>query len=247
MDTRDLQSRLIALGYSLGPSGADGHFGRLTTTAVKKFQADRRLDVIYPGTVGPKTIAALNAATPGRAPLEQATLLPWFEEAKRHIGLREVSGPKHNSAIVQWLEFLKAPFRNDEEAWCGTFVGWCIASTMPAEPLLQNPWGSINWLKFGRELQQPALGAVLVFWRGSPSGWQGHVGFYAGERADAYLVRGGNQSNAVTETWIEKSRLRQANPAKGIPGGIRWPLTAPLPVGGPVLVNRAGALSQNEA
>lgn len=239
MDTRDLQSRLIALGYSLGPSGADGQFGRLTTEAVKRFQADFHVGVMYPGTVGPKTIEALNAATSGKKPIAAQTLLPWFEEAKRNLGLREVAGAKHNASILKWLEFLKAPFRNDEEAWCGTFVGWCIASMLPAEPLLQNPWGSINWLKFGREIHRPAIGAVLVFWRGSPGGWQGHVGFYAGERPDAYLVLGGNQSNAVTETWIAKSRLRK--------GGIRWPMSAPLPDGGPVLVERAGALSQNEA
>jgi hypothetical protein len=49
-------------------------------------------------------------------------------------------------------------------------------------------------------------------------------------------VRGGNQSDAVTETHIAKSRLL----------GIRWPLTYPLPGSGEVIVGD-GALSADEA
>ena len=59
----DLQSKLIALGYDLGNSGADGKFGAKTETAVKAFQKSKGLTA--DGVVGPKTWEALDAATPG--------------------------------------------------------------------------------------------------------------------------------------------------------------------------------------
>jgi len=57
------------------------------------------------------------------------------------------------------------------------------------------------------------LGAVMVFWRGSPNGWKGHVGFYWAQDNDAYHIIGGNQANSVSVTRIAKTRLLSA----------RWP------------------------
>jgi hypothetical protein len=44
-EVADVQRRLAALGYDLGPSQTDGRFGCLTQEAVKRFQADRQLDL----------------------------------------------------------------------------------------------------------------------------------------------------------------------------------------------------------
>lgn len=57
-----------------------------------------------------------------------------------------------------------------------------------------------NWSRFpgSTKLDRPAQGAVVVFWRGTPNGWQGHVGIIAGKDAAGNLmVIGGNQSNMV--------------------------------------------------
>ncbi|WP_153039724.1 hypothetical protein [Pseudovibrio sp. Ad37] len=61
-------------------------------------------------------------------------------------------------------------------------------------------------------------GSILVFWRGSPRGWNGHVGFYVSESAGHYHVLGGNQSNAVTTAKLSKRRLLD----------IRWPESYPV-------------------
>lgn len=54
---KTLQHLLAAKGYDT--NGIDGIFGSGTEAAVKRFQADSRLAVSYPGTVGRKTWEAL--------------------------------------------------------------------------------------------------------------------------------------------------------------------------------------------
>lgn len=46
--------------------------------------------------------------------------LPWILEAKKHIGLKEIPGPKHNATILSWLTQLKAWWKEDETPWCFT-------------------------------------------------------------------------------------------------------------------------------
>lgn len=41
----DVQQRLVALGYELGPTGVDGFFGKWTEKAVRGFQGDREVTV----------------------------------------------------------------------------------------------------------------------------------------------------------------------------------------------------------
>ncbi len=57
---KDLQEKLIKLGYDVGKDGADGQFGLNTLTAVKKFQREHNL--VVDGRVGDMTRAAIKAA-----------------------------------------------------------------------------------------------------------------------------------------------------------------------------------------
>ena len=57
-----VQRELLRLGYDLGPTGADGVCGALTTTAILFFQ--RSAGLTADGICGPKTWAALQAAQP---------------------------------------------------------------------------------------------------------------------------------------------------------------------------------------
>lgn len=56
---KDLQEKLIKLGYDVGRDGADGQFGLNTLAAVKKFQREHNL--VVDGEVGDMTRAALEA------------------------------------------------------------------------------------------------------------------------------------------------------------------------------------------
>lgn len=56
-DVKELQSKLIELGYSCGSYGADGEYGDATEMAVRKFQLDHKCDA--DGEFGPETYKAL--------------------------------------------------------------------------------------------------------------------------------------------------------------------------------------------
>ena len=234
---REIQRALADRGFNPGP--ADGVRGRLTIAAIKRFQAANGLKP--DGIVGPETTRVLfpetqNQPIPvGRSPDAH----PWLDLARRKMGLHEV---RDNSILRAFLKLGKGTIGDPAKIpWCGDFVETCIAVALPGEPLPANPYAAINWLNFGRPVS-PRPGAILVFWRGSPDGWQGHVGFYVAENATHYHVLGGNQSNAVTITRIARNRLR--------PGGSRWPLTAMTPGGAtpPVYADGTGLdVTTNEA
>ncbi|MYZ50401.1 TIGR02594 family protein [Propylenella binzhouense] len=227
MTTLEIQRRLAALGYDPGP--LDGIRGRLTIAAVKRFQTDRGL--LADGIAGPLTIAALFPEPAGAS----AQALPWYAEAERLMGTREIAGRQHNPAIIGWARRLGLGYRDDETPWCGLFVAHCIAAALPDEALPANPLGARNWLRFGAAA--PAQkGAVLVFSRPGSS-WSGHVGFHAGEDATAFHVLGGNQSNAVNVARIARSRLL----------GARWPRSAAFARSETMRAAGGGVLSANEA
>jgi uncharacterized protein (TIGR02594 family) len=237
---RDIQAALQAQGFE--PGDIDGVWGRRTIAALRAFQRAKGLDGI--GVARRPTLEALGVAVPvpasSPAGVPAASLdgspLVWFEEAKRLMGLRETPGARSNRVILDWASDLGIDYDSDDIPWCGLFVSHCIAATLPEEPLPNNPLGARNWLKFG-ERCEPALGAVMVFWRASKQGAKGHVGFYNGEDAAAYHVLGGNQSNGVNITRIGKDRFL----------GARRPTSVPALSGGPVLRETNGELSNNEA
>lgn len=221
---QEVQRRLIALGYNLGPSGADGYPGRFTTAAVTQFQQDRNISIQFPGTIGPKTLRALDA---GEA--VQPVELPWITEARKLLGLHEVKDAKKLDKALR--------LDTSEIAWCGAFVGMCIATALPSEPMPANPLGSRNWLKFGKSIDSPQIGAVAVFWRGSKTGWQGHVGFVVGHDKTHLHILGGNQSDKVSVSRVAKDRLL----------GYRWPTSYPLPTGTLAMTTINASITTNEA
>jgi hypothetical protein len=52
-------------------------------------------------------------------------------------------------------------------------------------------------------------GAMAVCWRGSKSGTSGHIATVVGydARNKRVRIRGGNQSNMVSDAWIDESRV----------------------------------------
>ena len=229
---RRIQHVLARKGYN--PGVIDGIWGRNTDAAVRAFQVDNGL--VADGIVGATTSRALFGNPLDAEPFNNPAI-PWFQEARRLIGVKEVVGPGNNPEIIDWASDAGIGYDDDDIPWCGLFVAHCVSSTLTSEPLPGNPLGARQWQKFGAPAM-PTPGAILVFWRGSRDGWKGHVGFYAGEEADAYHVLGGNQGNSVSIARIRRDRLLEA----------RWPATAPILDAGPVEIATGETMfSTNEA
>lgn len=165
------------------------------------------------------------------------TGIKWIDIAMTYLGQREIKGPKHNSLILRWWEKMKAPYRDDETAWCGAFIGGVmVESGFAAYP---KGAGARNWLQYGRKIVQPAVGCIVIFWRGSRSGWSGHVGLVVGkDQSGNLMVLGGNQKDMVCISPFDRERVL----------GYVWPDPTKLPSNFILPIVRSdGRLSENEA
>ncbi len=159
----------------------------------------------------------------------------WLVEARKHVGLREIYGRKHNPQILRWWALIRAPFTDDETPWCAAYVGGVLESCGIKS---SRSASARSFEKWGKRLIKPGHGAVAVFWRGSRSSYSGHVGFYVGkDQHGNIMVLGGNQSDKVSIAPISPARLI----------GYRWPIDEPLTGAAPVIVKSDGRVSTNEA
>ncbi len=121
---------------------------------------------------------------------------PWLPIAIAELGVAQYPAGQSNPRITGYHHGTKLRGYDDKASWCSSFVDWCLVQagiTGTGSALAR------SWLEWGRPLAQPCVGCIVVLYRGEPSGWQGHVGFYL--RADAQYVHllGGNQLEQVRE------------------------------------------------
>jgi len=227
-----IQHELARKGFD--PGVIDGIWGHRTERAVRLYQASHGL--LVDGIVGPITWKALFGTDSIDSEWDNPAI-PWFQEARRLMGIKERVGPGSEPKIIEWARSAGIAYNDDDIPWCGLFVAHCISSTLGDESLPSNPLGARNWQRFGAPCDA-GLGAILVFWRERQDGFKGHVGLYAGEDKDgAFQVLGGNQSNSVSLARISRNRLL----------GARWPATVPYSGKKVVLAKGQTMFSTNEA
>lgn len=231
------QQRLERIG--LYTAGVDGDWGPGSETAIDAAIAFAE----KAKGVAPPAYPALPAQYRWLLTIGQLPLI--VHEGLKLLGTREIPGAKHSPEILSWLRELGLGevVTDDETAWCGTAVAIMAKRAQKDISPVGNVLGSRNWLKFGVAVDKPGLGDVMVFWRGNPKGWQGHVGLYIGEDKNYWHILGGNQSNAV-------SIMRLAKVQDGAVRllGARRPVYINQP--GTVkayLVEPTGSISRNEA
>lgn len=255
MDAISIQSALKAAGFYTG--GLDGIFGPASRSARDRALAadgiaiagwpHSRLMVAItqwalkragfdPGPIdgveGPKTRAAAYAFS---KPV--GVELPWLKEAEKVIGLHEVVDSEELRA---WLR-RDGPTLGDPAKlpWCGDFVETAIKLALPKESIPKNPYLARNWADWGEDATR-RYGAVIVFWRGTKKGTQGHVGFATAidEARGLVEVLGGNQGNEVSRAWLGMDRILAWRAPKG--WASKMPLIGARSSGG-------AAISINEA
>lgn len=154
-------------------------------------------------------------------------------EALKLYGTKEAEGTQDNPEILDWAEEVGiSDYVHDSIAWCGLFMA--VVAYRAGKKVVDSPLWAANWLKFGQKSDVPQLGDILVFQR--PGG--NHVGLYVGEDATTYHVLGGNQSDSVSITRIQKVRLRGARREYKVaaPSNVRSIALTPT---GPVSTNEA--------
>ena len=164
----------------------------------------------------------------------------WMDVAYEYLGVHEISGSKHNSKIMDLLDWADGDpdsqtlgsISDDEVPWCASFVSGVLEKAGVESPRTAWARGFLNW---GQKLTRPIVGCVVVFSRGPSSG---HVGFVVGKTKSGHLmVLGGNQSDMVKVSAFGTDRIL----------GYRWPLDhiPPLSRDLPVMTSD-GKLSKNE-
>lgn len=138
----------------------------------------------------------------------------WLTEARKHLGTREIKGPKHEPKILAWWKAIRrGGIKDDETPWCAAFVG----AMLEAVGILSSRFESArSYLDWGVVLKEPAVGCIVVLGRDGG----GHVAFCVGQDRNAnLLLLGGNQGDAVCIAAFARARVI----------GYRWPAGVPLP------------------
>lgn len=149
-----------------------------------------------------------------------------FEIAQSYIGTQEGPGPADNPVVMEmyatvghdWVE-------HDAVAWCAAFVGHCLERAGLRSTRRLNARSYLDW-GIPVDLDDAQEGDVVVFSRGDPSGWQGHVGFFSRRAGPSTIdVLGGNQSDAVNIKRYSTAKLlgvrRAGNVAPAVGMSVR--------------------------
>ncbi|WP_255631542.1 TIGR02594 family protein [Caballeronia sp. dw_19] len=134
----------------------------------------------------------------------------WLSLAFSERGVGRFGPGESNPRIVEYNAHTNLVGYDDKISWCSSFLNWCLANTG------QHGTGSAlarSWLEWGRALEGPAYGCVVVLSRDDPPSWKGHVGFYLRHDAEAIYLFGGNQLGEVRELDYPLASVL----------GYRWP------------------------
>lgn len=161
------------------------------------FQPPSQLDIIP--AEAPEKARMANASDPEATVSAKSPI----EFAKAYLGQTESENHQVLSSFVR--EAISDFGDVRQTAWCAGFVN---AALREADLGGTNSLMARSFLQWGKEVETPQEGDVVVFWRGSPDSWKGHVGFFAGyDDAGDILVLGGNQGNSVSIKSYPKERL----------------------------------------
>jgi uncharacterized protein (TIGR02594 family) len=90
------------------------------------------------------------------------------------------------------------------ELWCADFMNFILGKTGHGTT---GSRAARSFLKYGKQVDGPRVGAIVVFTRGS-SGDSGHVGIVRGTDGDGNpIVISGNHGNKVSESIYSKNRV----------------------------------------
>ena len=136
-----------------------------------------------------------------------------LQATEGYLGLKEWPGAKSNPEVEALFKAAGHPGLTDDVPWCAAFVGAVLAQVglKPSGSLMAR-----SYLKWGMDvpIHQARPGDVVVFARGKPP--SGHVAFFLWFDGTRVKVRGGNQSDVVTDAFYPVNdilKIRRADPS----------------------------------
>lgn len=117
----------------------------------------------------------------------------WLRVAEGELGVREIPGSPSRKRILEYHATTTLAATDDEVPWCSSFVNWCFVQVG-----LQGTCSARarSWLWWGRRLEEPRPGCLVVLRRGN-SEKTGHVAFFLARLPRHVVVLGGNQRDRV--------------------------------------------------
>ena len=136
-NVKQIQNKLISLGYSCGPDGADGDFGNNTKLALIKFQQDNNLSTT--GIADENTYNKLMNAVIKTPSTNTDAIQQLLNIARSQIGYLEKQSNDQlddftaNAGANNWTKYARdlanAGYYNGNKngyAWCDVFCDWCF-------------------------------------------------------------------------------------------------------------------------
>jgi uncharacterized protein (TIGR02594 family) len=119
-----------------------------------------------------------------------------LENARKYLGYTQ---NKNKSELSELLGV--DPTR---QSWCAAFVTAIERSCGRAGT---RNLAARSYLHYGKAVESPQPGDIVIFWRGRRDSWQGHVGYYLSHTSKEVLVLGGNQDKQVKEKYYPMERV----------------------------------------
>lgn len=170
----------------------------------------------------------------------------WMVAARSLIGIKEIRGAQHTPEILEMFRIAgHSGVKDDETPWCAAaantalkIAGWKGTDKLNAR----------SFLELGEKVEDPRIGDVVVLWRGTPNGWQGHVGFFAGfDPKGNIIVLGGNQNDEFNFTSYPLERLLEyRRPTERLDTPVRSPLFNPIGLDESLALEGHGAKTVNQ-
>lgn len=162
---RDFQSRHVDSAYR--PLKIDGVVGPLTWWALE--QKD-----IYSLVAGINRV--FESIPPGGSYRGKEALAIAYHEMMN--GAQEVGSNNNGPWVVKYLNGAQPP-----QNWCAAFVSYCFSKTSNS-PIsyslgakrIYNQFERKEWI-YNHKTEDPLPGDIVVWHRGDPDSWMGHIGF----------------------------------------------------------------------
>lgn len=131
-------------------------------------------------------------------------------EILKLYGTAEVAGAKSNPVLLDIMR--KHHLQADDDsttAWCGIMMAEAFQRAGHSDMIPHGYLSARSWLNLQNPvtLDNAEIGDIVIFWRGTPEGWQGHVACFVNRIGSNVLVAGGNQGDRVSIAQYGTDRI----------------------------------------